>query len=257
MTKIHPAAIIEEGAELGEGVEVGAYSVIGPNVKLLDGVRVMPHVHIEGWTTVGSACVIYPFASIGTECQDLKYKGAKTYVEIGDRTIIREYVTVNSSTEEGETTRVGSESFIMAYCHIAHKCSIGSGVIMANCAQLCGHVTIEDFVGVGGMVGVHQFVRIGTMSFVGGFSRIAQDVPPYFLVEGTPAVARGINSVGLRRRNVPGETRGILKEAFRLLCREGLSTTQAVERIRAELTPCKELDGLVKFVEASERGIIK
>ena len=165
-------------------------------------------------------------------------------------------MTVNSSTEEGEVTKVGSDCLIMAYCHVAHKCEVGNGVIMSNCAQLAGHIVIEDQAKIGGMVGVHQFVRIGKMSFVVGFSRIAQDVPPFFLVEGVPAVVRGINVVGLKRKNMPSETRAVLKEAFRIVYRENLSTRQAVERIRHELEMCPELEHLVSFIESSQRGII-
>jgi len=257
MSVIHPTAVVDKGASLGADVEIGAYSVVGPNVAICDKVRIMPHVIIEGWTTVGSCSTVFPFASIGTQTQDLKYAGGKTVVQIGERTTLREYVTVNSSTIEGNVTRVGNDCHILGYCHIAHECSIGDGVIMSNCTQLAGHVTVEDNVGFGGMVGVHQFVRIGRMSFVGGFTRIAQDVPPFLLVEGNPAVAHGVNSVGLRRRNVDAQSRETLKDAYRILYRENLSTAQALEKIRLELKPCADLEHLIRFIEASERGIIK
>ena len=164
---------------------------------------------------------------------------------------------MHSGTAEGEVTRVGNNCHIMAYCHIAHKCEVGNGVIMSNCSQLAGHVVVEDQATFGGMVGVHQFVRIGKMSFVGGFSRIAQDVPPFFLVEGNPAVVHGVNSVGLRRKEISAAARDVLKEAYRMLYRENLSTTQAIEKIRGELQMCPEVEHLVRFVEGSTRGIIK
>ena len=257
MSVIHPTAVVDRNAKIGADIEIGAYTVIGPNVTICDKARIMSHVVIDGWTTVGSASTIFPFASIGTQTQDLKYTGGKTVVLIGERTTLREYVTVNSSTGEGNVTSVGNDCHILAYCHIAHECSVGNGVIMSNCSQLAGHVTVEDNVGFGGMVGVHQFVRIGRMSFVGGFTRIAQDVPPFLLVEGNPAVAHGINSVGLRRKDIDAQTREVLKEAYRILYREDLSTAQALEKIRRELKPCTNLDHLVRFIEASERGIIK
>jgi len=257
MTAIHETAIVDSKAQLGDGVEVGPYCVIGPNVAIGGGTRIMAHAFLEGYTTIGRDCSIFPGACIGTQTQDLKYKGAKSFVEIGDRTVLRECVTVNSSTEEGEVTRVGSGCFLMAYSHVAHKCSVGDGVIMANASQLAGHVIVEDFANIGGVVGVHQFCRIGTMAFVGSSSKVAQDVPPYLLVEGNPAEVHGVNAVGLQRRGVPEGTRILLKHAFRLLYRSDLSTRQALDRIRGELTMCPELEHFIKFIENSERGIIK
>lgn len=254
---IHATAIVDRKAKLGVDVEIGPYSTIGPDVVIGDKVKVASHVVIEGNTTIGAGCSIYPFACIGTRTQDLKYTGAQTFVSIGERTTLREYVTVHSSTIEGETTRVGSDCSILAYCHIAHECKVGNGVIMSNCTQLAGHVVVEDDVGMGGMVGVHQFVRIGRMAFVGGFTRIAQDVPPFFIVEGNPAVARGLNTVGMKRRNVEADTRERLKDAYRMICREELSTSQAMEKIRKELPACPEIEQLIRFVESSERGITK
>ncbi len=254
---IHSTAVIGKGATLSKDVEVGAYAVVGENVSIGDRTKIHAHVNIDGYSTFGCDCVIYPFASIGTQTQDLKYTGAKTTVLIGDRTVIREYVTINSATEEGEETRVGSDCFLMAYCHVAHKCVLGNSVVMANCTQLAGHVVIDDGVGLGGMVGIHQFVRIGSGAFVGGFSRIAQDVPPFLLVEGVPAVARGLNSVGLKRKNIAVSVRATLKNAFRFLYRSELSTSQAVEKIKSELESCSELEYFVQFIEASERGVIK
>ena len=257
MTKIHPAAIVEKGAELGSGVEVGAYSIIGARVKIGAGATIMPHVFLDGATTIGAECTVFPFASIGSRTQDLKFKGGETSVEIGDRTTLREYVTVNAGTNEGDVTRVGSGCLIMAYCHVAHQCSVGDNVIISNATQLAGHVIVEDSAIIGGLCGIHQFVRIGRMSFMGGCSKATQDIPPYMLADGNPAEIRGINSVGLQRKGVPEETRKLLKEAFRILCREELSTQQAVEKIRATLPAAAEIGHLLEFISESERGIIK
>lgn len=257
MTLIHPTAIIEAGAQLGEGVQVGAYSVVGEHVRLGDGTRVMPHVFLDGWTTIGRRCTIFPFASLGTQTQDLKYKGGRTFVEIGDNTTIREYVTVNSGTDEGEVTRVGNDCHIMAYCHVAHGCTVGNGVIMANSATLAGHVVVEDQAVLGGFCGVHQFVRIGRVCILGGLTKITQDCPPYMMIDGNPAKVWGPNSTGLKRRNVPEDSQRILKEAYKILYRQDLSTSQAMEKIEAELTRCPELDHLVNFIRQSERGIVK
>ena len=258
MTKIHPSAIVHEGALLGVDVEIGPYSIIGPNVKLGDRTKVMPQVFLDGHTSMGADCMVYPFASIGSQTQDLKYKvGNKTYVEIGDRTTVREYVTINSGTMDGEVTKVGSGSLIMAYCHVAHGCKVGNRVIMANNASLSGDVLVEDDVVIGGMSGIHQFTRIGTCAMIGGMAKITQDVPPYMLVDGNPSGVHGINSVKLQRLNVSVETVALVKKAFKLLYREGLSTRQAMERIQAELPKVPEIEHLIKFIETSERGILK
>ena len=257
MTQIHPSAVVDPGARIGADVEIGAYSVVGPHLTIGDRTRVMPHVVLDGWTTIGVECVIFPFASIGTQTQDLKFKGGKTFVEIGDRTTLREYVTVNAGTAEGEVTRVGSRCHIMAYCHIAHKCTVGNDVIMANGATLAGEIVIEDAAVLGGFAGVHQFVRVGRMAMLGAMSKIVQDVPPFVIVEGNPAVARAVNQVALQRRGIVPEAQSRIKQAFRLLYREDLSTSQALARIRAEVEPCAEIQYMLAFIEASERGILK
>lgn len=254
---IHPTAIISEGAVLGDNVDVGPYCVIGPFVRIGDRTRLMSHVVIDGHTTIGRECSIFPFASLGTQTQDLKFKGGTTYVEIGDNTTIREYVTVNSGTNDGEKTVVGSRCHIMAYCHVAHACVVGNDVIMSNCATLAGHVIVEDHAILGGLSAVHQFGRVGTMCMVGGMSRVAQDVTPYMIIEGNPAEVRGPNSIGLKRRNVEENVQRLIKEAYRILFREGLSTSQAVEKIKTDLEQIPEIIHLLKFVEGSERGIIK
>lgn len=257
MTRIHPTAIVAPGAELGAEVEIGPYSVVGPHVRLGDRVRLREHVVVEGRTTLGAECVVFPFACIGGLSQDRKYQGGTTFVEIGAGTTLREYVTVNAGTKEGETTRVGRRCLILAYCHVAHGCRVGDNVTMANATALSGEVVVEDDAVIGGMTGVHQFTRIGRLAMVGGMSRITQDVPPFMLVEGNPAAVRGLNAVGLRRHNVPAEVQAVLKRAYRLLYREGLTTSQAVARIRADLPAIPEIEHLVAFIAASERGILK
>ena len=257
MTGIHPSAIVHEGAELGADVEIGPYSIVGPHVKLGDRTRVLPHVFLDGRTTLGSDCVVYPFASIGAQSQDRKFKGGATFVEIGDRTTLREYVSVHCGTKDGEVTRIGVDCLILAYCHVAHGCRVGNRVTMANASALSGEVVVEDEAVLGGMTGIHQFTRIGRLAMVGGLSRITQDVPPFMLVEGNPAAARSPNTVGMERRGIPAESVTHMKKAYRLLYRDGLSTRQAVERIRAEIPSTPEIVHLLEFIETSERGIVK
>jgi UDP-N-acetylglucosamine acyltransferase len=255
MSNVHPTAVVSAGAELGANAEIGPYCVIGPNVKIGSGTRLMSHVVVDGWTTIGADCRLFPFACIGTQTQDLKYRGGKTFVVIGDRTTLREYVTVNACTNEGDTTKVGSDCTLLAYSHVAHACKVGNGVIMSNCATLAGDVQVEDMAIIGGLAAVHQFTRIGTMVMVGGCSAIRQDVPPYMLVAGNPAEVHGPNSVGLQRRGVSEESRHKIKEAYKILYRRQLNVKDAVEAIRREIQPCPEIEHLVDFVSKSERGI--
>ena len=255
MTQVHPNAVVDGAAQLGQDVEVGPFCVIGPHVKIGDGARLLSHVVLDGHTSIGAGCSLFPFASIGTQTQDLKYKGGVTAVEIGAHTTLREYVTVNSGTEEGEVTRVGSGGHIMAYCHVAHGCQVGDGVIMANAATLAGHIVVEDFAIIGGLTGIHQFVRIGTMCIVGGMSRITQDCPPYMMVVGNPPQVKGLNSVALKRRGVTPDARRQLKRAMHILFKEGLATSQALGKVDAEVDACPEIDHLVAFVRESERGV--
>jgi UDP-N-acetylglucosamine acyltransferase len=257
MSKIHSTAIIDPGAEVGEEVEIGPYCVIGPHVKLGVGTRLMPHVVIDGWTVIGAHCTIFPFASIGQQTQDLKFKGGNSRVEIGDQTTIREYVTVNAATNDGDVTTVGSGCHIMAYAHIAHDCHIGNGVIMGNCATLAGHITIEDEAGISGLCGVHQFVRIGRLSYLGGCSKLTQDLPPFMMADGNPLEVPAINSVGLKRRGISEAVESLIKKAHRILYREGFSTRQALEKIEMEIELVPEIQHLINFIKSSERGIVK
>ncbi|MDO9540996.1 MAG: acyl-ACP--UDP-N-acetylglucosamine O-acyltransferase [Kiritimatiellia bacterium] len=257
MTDIHPTAIVDAGAELDEDVQIGPYSIIGAHVKIGKGVKIMGHVYLDGWTTIGSGCTIFPFASIGTQTQDLKYKGAVTFVEVGEHTTLREYVTVNSGTNEGDVTRVGARCHIMAYSHVAHQCIVGNEVIISNAGTLAGHVIVEDNAVIGGLCGIHQFVRIGRMCIIGGCSKATQDIPPFMIADGNPATIHGLNIVGLQRHNVPDKTRRILKEAHRIIYRQNLTVHQALETIKKELPSCPELEHLTAFIASSERGIAR
>jgi UDP-N-acetylglucosamine acyltransferase len=257
MTSIHSTAVVSPEAQIGSDVTVGPYCVVGPHVCIGDGATLMSHVVLDGYTRIGAKCILFPFASIGTQTQDLKFKGARTSVEIGDGTTIREYVTVNSGTNEGEVTRVGAGCHIMAYCHVAHACQLGNGVIMANGSTLAGEVIIEDQAGLGGMTGVHQFVKIGRLCFIGGMSRITKDCPPFMLIEGNPPEAHGINSVGMERRGITAEALRHVKQAHQILYRQNLSTSQAVEKIKAEIPLSPEIEHLLSFIASSKRGIIK
>jgi UDP-N-acetylglucosamine acyltransferase len=254
-TLIHPTAVIDPAAQLGDGVEIGPYAVIGPNVRIGAGTRIRTHAVIDGHTTIGAHCDIFPGAAIGLPCQDLKFKGETTYVRIGDETTIREYVTINSSSGEGTATVVGQRCLIMAYGHIAHNCTLGDEVIMANVASLAGHITIEDKAILSGLAGVHQFVRIGTMSMTGGASKVNQDVPPYALSDGNPCRVRGVNVIGLKRRGVAQETREALHSAFKVLFFDGHPMNRAIDILQAEGPHAPEVEHLIEFCRTSERGI--
>jgi UDP-N-acetylglucosamine acyltransferase len=254
---IHPTAIVERGAELSLGVEVGPFAYVGPRVVVGEGTRVGLHAVIEGRTTIGARCQIHHGAVIGNLPQDLKYRGAPTEVLLGSDTIVREYATVHAATEEGETTRVGDHVLLMAYAHVAHNCRIGNHVILANAVNLAGHVRIDDYAILGGQTPVHQFVAIGCHAFVGGGSRVPQDVPPFVKAAGNPLRACGLNAVGMDRRGIPPEVRLELKRAYRILYRSQLNVTQALDRILRELKPYPEVHELVEFVRSSERGIVR
>jgi len=255
LTKIHPTAIVNPKAELGENVEIGPYAIVGEHVTVGDDTIIHTHAVIEGFTTLEKACEVFPGAVVGLRCQDLKYGGEKTYVRIGARTVIRECVTVNSSTGEGSATILGEDCYLMAYSHVGHNCRLGNDVIMANLASLAGHVLIEDKAVLGGLVGIHQFVHIGTLSMIGGLSKVIQDVPPYALSDGVPCSVKDINAVGLRRHGFPPETRGIIRRAFKILFRSGLATSHAVEIVKSDLPKIPEIVHLLEFISQSERAI--
>ena len=254
---IHPTAIVASGAELGDGVEIGPYAIIGRHVRLGHDVTVGPHAIVEGHTRIGAGCRIFPHAAIGLAPQDLKYRGEVTYLEVGERTVIREFATLNLATDEGKTTRVGSDCLLMAYTHVAHNCTLGNHVILANAVNLAGHVTIEDHAIVGGVTPVHQFVRIGCHVMIGGGSRIPQDVTPYALVAGNPPVLAGLNRIGLERRGFTEAAITGLKQAYRILFRSGLLLGEAVEKVRQDVAPGPEIGHLLEFVESSQRGLTR
>jgi len=254
---VHPTAIIHPQAHIGADCEIGPYCVIGENVMLGAGCHLHSHVVIDGHTMLGQGNEIFPFACIGLKTQDLKWKGGVTRTRIGDHNTLREYVTVHSATGEGETTVVGSDNHILAYCHIAHNTTLGNGIIMSNVATLAGHVVVEDHAVIGGLAAVHQFCRIGKMAIIGGCSKVVQDVPPYMLADGNPAETRTVNKVGMERHGVSEEAQSAVRQAFKLLFREGLTISNALTRIEAELPSLPEIQHLIQFVRTSERGISK
>ena len=257
MTTIHATAVIHPGARLGEECEIGPFCVLGEHVVLGARCRLHAHVVVDGHTVLGTDNEIYPFASIGLKTQDLKWKGGLTQTQIGDHNTIREYVTIHSATGDGETTRVGSHNNFLAYCHLAHNVNVANHVIMSNAATLGGHVLVEDHAGVGGLAAVHQFCRIGKMSMIGGCSKVVQDVPPFMLVDGNPGRTRTVNKIRLERSGVPEETQNLLKQAYKILFRDGLTISIALLRIEAELPPVPEVLHLIQFARASERGLSK
>jgi len=253
--EVHGTAIINEGAQLGENVRIGPYSVIGPDVRIGDGTVVGSNVLIEGNTTLGSGNTVFHGAALGSPPQDLKYRGEKTFVRIGDNNAIREYVTVNSATNEGDATVVGSNCLLMAYSHVAHDCFVGDNVILANAVNLAGHVTVHDWAIIGGIVPVHQFVKIGAHSFIGGGSRIAKDILPFTKVAGNPPKVSGLNTVGLKRRGFEDDRIEKIKAAYRLIYRSGLNVSQAIERMEIEIEPSEDIETLLDFIRGSQRGI--
>ena len=259
MTQIHlhPSAVVHPQAQIGAGCEIGPFCVVGEHVVLGAGCRLHSHVVVDGHTRLGHGNEIFPFASIGLKTQDLKWKGGLTRTEIGDHNTFREYVTVHSASGDGEATTVGSNNHILAYCHIAHNVALGNHVIMSNVATLAGHVAVEDYAVVGGLAAVHQFCRLGKMAIVGGCSKVVQDVPPFMLADGNPAETRTVNKIGMERHGVSETAQTALRLAYKILFREGLTIPNALARIEAELPALAEIQHLVQFVRASERGVSK
>lgn len=256
MSDIHPSAIIEPGAQIGERVTIEPYAIIKKHVILEDGVTIKSHAYIDGHTTIGEDSTIWPSASIGTMTQDLKFRGETTYVRIGKRCQIREFVTINSSTGEGDVVSVGDDCLIMAYCHVAHNCKVGNRVIMSNGATLAGHVEVGDFAVVGGMSAVHQFARVGSYAMVGGMSRVAHDVPPFTLGAGSPYRMGGLNLVGLKRHGFNGEDRAIMAKLFRYTYRSHLKLEAALEKIEQEFGSNSYARMWIDFCRQSKRGLI-
>ncbi len=255
---IHPSAIVSPDAVLGDGCHIGPFCTVGGEVKLGNAVHLESHVVIDGKTTVGDETRVFPFVSIGHAPQDLKYQGEPTSTEIGKRNHLREFVTIHRGTAGGGgVTRIGDDNLLMAQAHVAHDCQIGNEVIMANAATLAGHVEIADRANVGAYSGVHQFCRIGREAFVGGYSVVVKDALPFATSQGNHAKCYGLNRIGMKRRGYPKETIEKLHRAYHLLLSSKLNTTQAVERIREEITDCAEVDYLVEFIESSSRGVVK
>lgn len=254
---IHPLAIVHPDAQLGRGVEVGPFCIIGEFAQIGDGTKLLSNVIVNGHTTVGRDCEVYPFSVIGASSQDKKYRGEVSYVRIGDRNVIREFVTINRGTGEGSDTVIGDDNHLLAYVHIAHNCRIGNRVVMSNLCQLAGHVTIGDGANIGGIVGVHQFVRIGRMAMVGGMSKVVKDIPPFMLVEGNPTAVYGLNSVGLKRNGLSPESVAELKEAYRILYRSNNNLSAAMERLRGTMRTAEGLELIAFLQEETDRGILK
>jgi UDP-N-acetylglucosamine acyltransferase len=255
---IDKTAIISPKAELDEGVEVGPYAIIHEEVSIGAGTRIGPHSVIEPYVSIGKDCRIYQFSSIGAAPQSLKYEGETTYVKIGDRCIIREFVTINRGTAfGGGVTEIGEDNFLMAYTHIAHDCKTGRSVVMANNATLAGHITIGNYATVGGLTAIHQFVNVGDYAFIGGKSAVVKDVPPYVIAAGDRARLHGLNSVGLKRIGFPQSTLSKLKKVYRIIFRFGLTLNEALERVKAEVDQIPEVVKFLEFIQSSKRGITR
>jgi len=256
---IHPTAIVDPRARIAESADIGPFCIVGAEVEIGARTRLMANLYMEGPTWIGEDNLFFPFGSVGVASQDLKYKGERAETRIGDRNRIREFVTIHRGTEGGGlVTSIGSDNLLMTYAHVAHDCRIGDHVILGNSVGLAGHVTIEDWVDVAPFSGVHQFCRIGRHAFIGPYSVIKQDIMPYSLTSYKPEVSVfGANSIGLERRGFPKPVVESLQTALRLLTRSNLNTSQAVERIRAEVPACAEVDELLEFIRASERGVVK
>ena len=257
-TTIHPSAVVSAGAQIGDDCFIGPYCIIGAEVVLGDGVRLDSHCVVDGRTAIGAGTHVFPFVSIGLASQDLKYKGEPSETHIGERNQIREFVTIHRGTAGGGMlTKTGDDCLIMAQAHIAHDCLIGDGVIMANAATLAGHVVVEDSANIGAYSGVHQFCRVGKEAYIGGYSVVVKDALPFALTVGNHAKCYGLNITGMKRRGYSRATIDSLHHSFHLLLSAKLNTTQAVERIKEEITGSPEVSDLLRFIEASKRGVTK
>jgi UDP-N-acetylglucosamine acyltransferase len=254
--RIHPTAIISPDAEIGRNVEIGAFAIIGEGCTIGAGSIIAPRATLERNVTLADSVKVGIGSILGGAPQDLKYEGEETTVEIGEGTVIREYVTVNRGTAHSFKTTVGNNCLLMSYVHIAHDCRLGNNVILSNVVQLAGHVTIEDRAILSGLSAVHQFARIGHHSFIGGMSRVSKDIPPFLKAVGNPVKLYGLNTIGLQRSGIDEGTIRELKRAYRLLFRSDLNVTQAIERAQTEIEPLPEVLELIRFVEASERGVV-
>ncbi len=255
---IHPTAIIDPGADIGENVTIGPFAIVKSDVAIGANTVIGPYSVIDQYVTIGEDCQISQYASIGGAPQDLKFHGEKTYLTIGSGTIIREFVTINRGTGAGGgITQVGEENYLMAYTHIAHDCKTGRKVILANNSTLAGHVEIQDHATVGGLVAIHQFVKIGNYAYIGGKSAVVKDIPPYVIAAGDRATLHGLNNVGLKRHHFTSATLSELKKAYRIFFRIGLTVTQAAERAKAEVEQIPEVVNFIRFIQESSRGVTR
>jgi len=255
---IHPTAIIDPQAEIGQNVSIGPYAVIEGEVFIDAGSQIGAHVYIDRYTRIGKNCRISPFASIGTPPQDKKFKGEKTEVLIGDDNVIREFVTINRGTPGGGgVTSLGEQNLLMAYVHVAHDCKLGKGIVMANVATLAGHVVLGDYSVIGGLAAVQQFVRIGAHAFIGGKTGVLQDIPPYVIASGERAKLFGLNIVGLKRHEFSNELVGALKKAYQIVIRSHLTIQEAMIRVEKEVPSFPEINTFLEFIRNSQRGITR
>jgi len=255
--EVHRTAIIHPKAKLADSVSIGPYSIIGEHVVIKENTCIGAHCCIEGYTTIGLRNKVFTGAVIGSPPQDLKFKGERSFIEIGDDNTIREYVTINPGTAKDEKTVIGNNNLLMAYSHIAHNCLVGNNIIIANGGTLAGHVTIEDKAIIGGLVAIHQFTRIGKLSIIGGCSKVVQDIPPFSTCDGHPARIYGLNSTGLKRDGVSREDRLALKKVFKILFFSDLSLSGAISQAKKEFSKCELVSYLIDFIKKSKRGIAK
>ncbi len=255
---IHEAAIVHPGAKIGPNVTLGPFSVVDDNVTIGANTHIGSHVTIDSHVSIGENCRIYHHAAIGAVPQSVKFEGEETHVEIGDRNVIREFVTIHRGTGfGGGLTKLGDDNFLMAYTHIAHDCITGKKVVFANAATLAGHIIIGDHANIGGLVAIHQFTRIGDFAFVGGKSAVTKDIPPYVLASGDRARLHGLNKVGLKRQGFEPEVLDALKKAYRIVFRIGLTLNEALERVKAEVPILPEVKVFLEFLESSKRGVTR
>lgn len=258
MAQVHPTTQVAPGAELGDEVTVEAFATVGPEVRVGSRARIMSHAYVTGRTDIGAECTLFPFSVVGMQTQDLKFKGGSTGVSLGDRTVIREFATIHAATQDGDQTCIGSDCLIMAYAHVAHCCRLGNQVIVANATQIAGHVVVEDQATIEGLVGIVQFTRIGRLAFIGGYSKVDKDVPPFMIADGVDLAVRGVNVVGMTRRGFSDAAQDVCKKAYKLLYRQHLTVKQALEQMEQQAWGTRpEIQHLVSFVRGSQRGIAR
>jgi len=256
VANIHPSAIVDPSAQIAEGAEIGPFSIIHGNVTIGAGTKLHSSVVIGEWTEIGESNEIFPGAVIGVAPQDLRYSGERAYTKIGNRNVIREYVTIHRASDAEGVTSIGDDNLLMAYTHVAHNCLLGNQIVIANSVGIAGHVEIEDQAVLGGMCGLHQFVRVGKLAMLGGMAQIRQDIPPYAMVDGQPARVFGMNIRGMQRRGIDKDSRQALKSCYRLILQSGLNLTQAINSIKANVEQTDEVAHLVKFLESpSKMGV--